>query len=157
VLSLAVLAVSRLRRSRPSKLVVKERLRVEPVRVRSSLRDRIKITFDDQEVEELGQLKAEILNSGTEVIKNAVLRFQPPKGAEILDINVAPVDGVSSVFFDSERVEVSLDYINPVKEHNHRLMLSIILTGSAENMLVHGGPLQARWGRNRPRHGTEVW
>ncbi len=85
VITIIVFIVSRKRDLRATRIVVKEIRRIEPISVRSSIKDKIKISFDGREIGELGQIDLDIYNEGKDTISNASVVIEVPAELEILD------------------------------------------------------------------------
>jgi hypothetical protein len=139
IASTAALLFSFLRRRKPSHVVVRETRFIEPVRVRSSIRERVRITFDGEEIERLGQLNAEVYNKGSEPIAHPTITVEFPSETTVLDASLADDDAAATVSIDQNRVRITCDYLNPVSDHQQRLHLSAIVSGDPGNIRVYGG------------------
>jgi hypothetical protein len=90
----------------------------------------------------LGEIEFQIYNSGSEVIKDAVLTIFFSKGAKILyslfsyGPNEAGPD--MDIRSDEQSLTFKLPYLNPVREHEHRVPLTVVIDGDPEKVFVHG-------------------
>jgi hypothetical protein len=61
------------------------------VTVEKNVKDKVKVLYEGQEVDNLYHVKCDIENTGTTVVKSQYIRFEFPKGTDILDFSFDPV------------------------------------------------------------------
>jgi hypothetical protein len=137
LISLTILIVTRLTDNRPQNIVFKELRRVSPLLVRKNIQDKIYISYNGKEVSSIGQLDAEIYNSGKTPISSFSFNISIPEGIEILDI-VSESEGNINFEINGSLITVYCNYINPFKEHKHLESISILATGLLQNLVIYG-------------------
>jgi|ERR1019366_4137647 hypothetical protein len=83
-------------RKRPKRLVIRETRNSSLIHVWPTVRSKVKITFNDQPIETLGQIGGEIFNEGSDTIQRPTFTLTLPSTAAILDAQVSPEDSVVS-------------------------------------------------------------
>jgi hypothetical protein len=140
IVSLFGLIVTIVRRTRPGKLVFAEIDKTSLIDINSRIRDRIRVTYNEQPIARLGHVRAEIFNEGSETIHNAVLELKMAEEVRILEITVVSSDGSSvECKHDGHRATISVGYINPFRDHQHTLLLSMLVDGEIPKIEVGGG------------------
>jgi hypothetical protein len=119
-------------------VVIREVRNSSLLHVPRGIRDRISITFDESRISEVGQIEAEIFNGGSETIQNPRFTLTLPEGAKILDALLTPNEGAPASVIGENFVEVRVNYLNPVREHNHRLTLSLLVDGDTAPVKATG-------------------
>lgn len=137
VLSLIVLLITRLMDKRPSRIVFKEVRKTNPISIRPGIKDKIKIIFQGREVSQLGQIESELFNEGKDPIKKPVINIEVPDSVEVLDCSTHEISK-ASIQIDKNIIILSLDYLNPYKEHKQKEIISIITSGKVDSMKVYG-------------------
>lgn len=137
VLTLVALLITRNKDFKPSRIVVKEERRIEPITVKKSIKDKISISFDGREVENLGQLFIDIYNEGNKSITNPKISIQLPSDIKILSCEFVG-SNLGSIEIDENIATVSFDYLNPYSEHKHIELLSFVTDGIADNISAQG-------------------
>jgi hypothetical protein len=61
------------------------------VTVEKNIKNKVKVLYEGQEVENLYHIKCDIENTGNTVVKSQYIRFEFPKGTDILDFSFDPV------------------------------------------------------------------
>jgi hypothetical protein len=91
LVSLIGLIISYTRKNRFQRIIFKELRKRSLVDIKKSIRNKIKITFDEKPVSGLSQIHAAIFNDGVNVIKDITLRVYLPENVTFLDVLVEPV------------------------------------------------------------------
>ena len=127
-------------RKKSSIIIIKELSKTSFINLSSKIKDRVSITYDNKLVDSIGYVKVEIYNDGFEVIKQPILTFSVPEEATILQIEVdTPVDNFEiSSEIAGNKAKVILPYLNPAKDHDHILRMSILMDGPVESLHTMG-------------------
>lgn len=139
--SLATLAYTIVRRTRPARLVFSEIGTASLIDVNARIKDRISVTFKQQPIARLGHVRAEIFNEGSATIRDAVIKLTVPDTVRILEIvTVSSADGCN-VPSDSDTREATITaaYVNPYRDHHHTLIVSLLVDGDVTKLQVSGG------------------
>jgi hypothetical protein len=125
-------------RKKPRKLVFREIRNSSVITISPAIRDRIQIRFDNRGVQSLGQIEAEIRNTGSEPILNPSFTLVVPPESTILSASMAPgLDVDSSI--QVNKVTSKWPYLNSVRDHGHVLKFSILVDGPTKIASVTGG------------------
>ncbi len=135
--SLIALVITRRRDLRPKRVVVKELRRIQPILVRPSIRERIKITFDRNDVKYLGQIEASIFNEGRDTIREPEIQIEFPKTVGIIDGTVSGNDN-GAIEWSKNVARVRYKFLNAKKEHHQVEQVSIITDGRIGSIVVTG-------------------
>lgn len=131
-------------RARPAQVVCRKVSQVSLVRIRSSARERIAVTFDGKSVDELAQVLIEISNAGSEIIRDVDLTIGFAEHTKILDYSYEADPENLEVGFEpigENRVRVLIPFLNPVRKHSHKVTTAIVCDGNIEEVsFVGGGP-----------------
>jgi len=125
-------------RKRPRRLVVREAAKSSLVRIWTSVREKIGITFEGRSIKTLGQIDFELLNEGSEVIQRPVVTFTLPDETRILDTHTAPEELQAERQMESCKVTVKLPYVNPFHDHRQVISLSVLVDGPTSPVKVAG-------------------
>jgi hypothetical protein len=140
LVSAAVLLISFIRRKRPQRIVVRELHRTTLVRIRPDVRRRIDVSFDGMRVNNLGELELEIVNDGSETIRDAHMTVTFPEGTRILE--TSQDQGMAniplSIHHEANALRLSVPYLNAYRDHGHRLVVGILLDGASQDPSVRG-------------------
>jgi hypothetical protein len=137
VLTLMAFIITRKYDFKPSRIVVEEKQRIEPVLVRKDIRERISISFDGREVNQLGQIFVDIFNEGNKTITNPILTIQFPEDIEILDGSLD--DSLSGTVEKVRNIaNIKFNFLNSRKEHRQVVKLSLVVNGAIGNIKVSG-------------------
>ena len=128
-----------LSRKKPKRLVVRESRNTSVVSIRPSVRDKIKMTFDETPIKTLGQIDGDIFNEGSEVIQQPTFALMLSEQSVVLDVLLTPLDLEGKSKIDRNKVSITLPYLNPVREHGQIVKLSLLVDGETKNMKVVGG------------------
>jgi|SRR5579864_5692292 len=126
-------------RKRPNRIVIREIRNTSVVRIRPSVRNKIKMTFDDKPIETLGQIEGEIVNDGSGVITTPKFVFTLAEDSIVLDALITPQDFGATAEIDRNTVTIALPYLNPVREDKQIVRLSLLVDGTTENIKTTGG------------------
>jgi hypothetical protein len=139
VVSLIALLVSFIKR-KTQRIVFNEIARQSLVSISKSVREKVSISFDDVPVERLSQLKAELINTGSKVIRNATVTIEVPQALTLLDVSFQGEFGkkVAKIEIKDKKVSLTLPYLNPIKPHSHKVLISILLDGRLKDLKVYG-------------------
>jgi len=135
VLTCVILLLSR---KKPQRLVIQENRNVSLIRTWPSLREKMKITFNDSLIEALSFINIEVFNKGSEVITNATFNIIFPEGCKVLETSVVADELNVQHALENNKVTITLPYINPVREHQHRVRLLILTDGTTDPIKVTG-------------------
>jgi hypothetical protein len=140
LVSLIVLIISALRRKAIQRVIFQELSRRSLVLISEQIRNKINISFDNQPVENLSQLQANVINGGLDIIKEPTLKIYVPGAKKFLDVSIEGEFGSQSATFivNDKNVEIKLPFINPVKQHSHRIIISLLMDGDMEGLQVRG-------------------
>jgi len=158
IVGLGTLTLTIIRLARPARLVFAEIGTASLIDVNARIKDRIRVTFNQQPIARLGHVRAEIFNEGSTTIRDAVIKLTVPDSVRILEIvAVSSTDGCE-IATQSETHEASITaaYVNPFRDHHHTLIVSLLLDGDVPKVQVAGGgdgwslrrsvdPLTNRW------------
>jgi hypothetical protein len=139
VVSLLALIITRGRDLRPRRVVVQELRRVEPISIRANLKDRIKITFDGNDVKSLGQIEASIFNEGKDTIKEPEISIEFPENIKVIDATVSESSANGIAEWAGNVAHLKFKFLNAKKEHRHIEKVSIITSGLIDRIKVTGG------------------
>jgi len=128
-------------KKKAQRLVYKEIRTTSLVRIKETVREKIAVSFNNEPVENLAQIETEIYNEGTRVIKDILLTFKYPKGTKVLDVpsEVTPDDMKVEKVIEGRQVQVKIPYLNPLRQHKHKVRLATVVDGKVENIKVTGG------------------
>ena len=129
-------------RKRPRLLVCREVARMSLVSIKRKARDRIAILFDDKPVANLAQMEVDVTNDSNEVIRDIALHLRFHDETRILDISYTPDPEnlqVSTQSVEANAAQITIPFMNPSREHNHRIRASIVCDGDVEGIEVLGG------------------
>jgi hypothetical protein len=134
-------------RTRPQHLVCKEVSRMSLVNVSDSAISRIEVQFDDIRVNSLTQLELDIINRGSEPIKDISLNLFLPEGTTVLDaFYTSTPEGLEVTdVVQANRVEVSIPFLNQVRHHGHKVTAHIVCDGSIEPFEIVEGANCLGW------------
>ena len=125
-------------RKRPSRLVVRELRSTSLVRIWPTVRDQIKMTFNEQPVSTLSQADAEIFNEGSDVIDRPTFTLSLASGSRVLGAIVVPAEVGAQVEIEDSKVIIRLPYLNPMRDHGQVLRLSVLADGDTDQIIVSG-------------------
>jgi hypothetical protein len=125
-------------RKRPNRLVVRELRSSSLVRVWPTVRNQIKMTFNEQPVSTLAQADAEIFNEGSDVIDRPTFTLSLATGSKVLGAIVVPAEFGAQVDIEGSTVTITLPYLNPAREHGQLLKLSVLADGDTDQIIVSG-------------------
>jgi len=141
IVSLIGLLLSLLLRKKPNRLVCKDVSRTSLVKIREEIRDKINVSFNNNPVKNLAQVEMEILNKGSEVIRDILLTVKFSKNTRVLDksFEVVPENlAVTTDSIGSNQIKIKIPFLNPFHPHKHRIKLNIICDGDIEKYKVIG-------------------
>ncbi len=138
VVSLLTVIITRRSDFRPRRVVVQELRRVEPISIRVDIKDRIKITFDGNDVKSLGQIEASIFNEGRDTITEPEIRIEFPENITVIDATVSESTNGSAEWAGNV-AHLKFKFLNAKKEHKHTEKVSIITSGLIDRLKVTGG------------------
>lgn len=127
-----------LTRKKPKKIIVRDIYESSLVRIWPSVKKKISLTFEGKTIDTLGQVDLEIFNEGSEVIKNPTFMIVFPKTSRVLDVLLRPQDGKPTREIKNNNVTISIDYLNPMREHNHVLFVSFLVDGATAPIKAEG-------------------
>lgn len=118
-------------------IIVEEKRYIEPLSIHSNIKNKVKIHFDNNEVEELGQIFLKIYNKSNKVIENPFINIILPQNLKILDVNI---DGARTSNIEvAENVStIKFPFLNSYKEHQEMQTVSLIANGYIDEIEVHG-------------------
>jgi hypothetical protein len=126
-------------RKKPKRLVIRESRNTSVVTIRPSVRDKIKMTFDDKPIKTLGQIDGDIFNEGSDVIQRPTFSLTLSEKSVVLDVSVTPQESEIETKIDRNTLSITLPYLNPIREHGQILKLSLLVDGDTQNMRAVGG------------------
>ena len=138
VLSLTALIITRRKDIKPSRIVIEEKRRIEPIVVKKDIKNKISISYDGRKVDELGQIIVDIYNEGNKAITNPSLTIQFPEAIEILNGELVNSNS-GTVEVDKNTASISFNFLNSIKEHRQVEQLSLVTSGVADKIKVNGG------------------
>ncbi|MDQ3802540.1 MAG: hypothetical protein M3416_01600 [Acidobacteriota bacterium] len=114
-------------RKRPNRLVINELRKARLIDVRDEVGDKVQITYSGKPVEILWQVNLEIFNEGVDAIKGAEISCSLPEGVNILEISLISSTGAlpAETNISENKATIKLPYVNPYREHQHVIKLSI--------------------------------
>ena len=130
-------------RKQPKKLVIREVKNSSLIKIWPGIRDKITVSFGDRQVGSLGQMEIELLNSGSEVIEHASCTLQLSKDAHVLGTVLRPEYIESTTLIEDSTIKINIPYLNPMREHEQVMKLSILVEGDAE--LVDASGMGQGW------------
>lgn len=117
-------------RKKPKRIVVTEFPPLSLLRIQPEMRHRIRTTFDDRPVNLLSSGVYELLNEGSEPIRNAVLTLTLPEETTVLKVAVwPPASDPQCEIVRPNEVKATLPYLNPFREHKHRVFVQVLADG----------------------------
>lgn len=138
IISSVLYLISRLRKIKPARATVREIRRIEPIKVRPSIKNKVVITFGGNEIEKLAQYELEIYNEGHNVINDGQIKVILDSKNKILDVSCDDKeDNIETSFSDNEAI-IKWKYLNPFREHKQKNLLSIIFSGDAKKLELKG-------------------
>jgi hypothetical protein len=128
-------------RKRPNRLAYSEIDKSSLIDINTKIRDRIKVTYNQQPIERLGHVRAEIYNEGSTTIHNATFTLRVSEPVRILEIAaVSSADGCQVACQSDERqATITASYVNPYRDHNHTLVVSMLVDGNIPKIEISGG------------------
>ena len=102
------------------------------------MRDKIKVTFADLPIQSLAQFDAELFNEGSETIQRAALTVTFPNATGVLDARISPDDSGAVCEIQDNRVNITLPYLNSIRDHKQRLTLTALANGDTSKVTVSG-------------------
>lgn len=109
-------------------------------RIHPAFRKNVKVLFNGKRVEVLSNLKLEINNSGSEVVKDPEIIFEFPIETKILNYDLFPK--IIGAKFETKNNEfyLKLPFINSFKDHDQKLVLMFIVDGESSFKVNGIGP-----------------
>jgi hypothetical protein len=140
IISLIAFIVTALKRTSPPKIVFKEISRQSLGIADSKERDRITMAFDDQPVDKLSRLRANVTNKGSEVVKDPIIKIRIPDEARFLDASIDGEFGTQQTTIDIESniITLRMPFLNPVKPHSHVGKVVLLVDGELDGLQVTG-------------------
>lgn len=137
----ALVAIGLLVRSRkkPKKLVFREVINTSVVSIWPSVRDKVKMTFDGEPIERLGQIQGEIYNSGSDTIQNPAISLTLSEDSVVLGVLLTPQDFDTEKIISRNTVTITFPYLNSVRDHRQIVKVSLLVDGPTEVIAVKGG------------------
>ena len=126
-------------RKKPKRIVLREVRNTSVVSIWPTVRNKIKMTFEDKPIQSLGQIEADIFNSGSEAIQQPTFTLTLPEESVVLGILLTPDNSETQCKFDRNKIIIALPYLNPVREHKQIVKLSLLTDGRTKIIEVTGG------------------
>lgn len=125
-------------RKRPNIIIVQDITHSSLIRVWPSIREKIKLTFNDQPITTLGQIDLKVFNNGSDVIKDSSFEIMLPKDSKILGAEIEPQDAIPKTAIKDNCVVVAIQHLNPAREHDQFVYVSILVDGETSPLKVTG-------------------
>jgi hypothetical protein len=126
-------------RRKPRRIVLREVRNTSVVSIWPTVRNKIKMTFEDKPIQSLGQIEGDIFNSGSEAIQHPTLTLTLPEESVVLGVLLTPDNSEAQCKFDRNKIIIVLPYLNPVREHKQIVRLSLLTDGRTKIIDVTGG------------------
>ncbi len=126
-------------RKRPNKIIVRLTAASSLISVWREIKEKTRITFNDQVVNSLGKLDLIIFNNGSEVIKDISLTLNTFSDSVALDVLVKPFSLGVTTSIEGGTIKFNIPYLNPKREHDQIIEISVLLDGQADPIKVLGG------------------
>lgn len=131
--------IDRARRKRPLRVIVEETERRNLSRVHAELKDRVRATFDGEEIAALNAVRLRVFNDGSELIDGVAFVVDLQGVHRILDIGIdASGCGDAQASHRATQAEIELGYLNPWREHKQQVDIEILVDGPIELVTVRG-------------------
>lgn len=111
------------------------------INIRKELRDRIRVTYNDQQVHALGFSQVEVFNPGFDVIRNATINLSlSGKSSRIIDVAaVSSLDQCQiSTTVEAHTAAISAPFLNPYRGHQHTLVIALTYDGDPKKVRITG-------------------
>jgi len=91
-------------RRKPKRVVLREIRNTSVVNIWPNVRHKIKMTFDDKAINTLGQIDADIFNTGSEPVQQPTLLVTLPSKSVVLDVRLGPQSSQARATIDGNKV-----------------------------------------------------
>ena len=141
MVTLAALVFAIIQRTRPARLVFSELVTASLIDINTKIRDRITVTYNQQPIARLGHVRAEIFNDGSTIIRDAVVTLTVPDSVRILEVAaISSADGCHvDTQHDDRQATITAPYVNPLRDHRHTLVVSMLVDGNVADITASGG------------------
>lgn len=126
-------------RKKPKRIILCEVRNTSVVNIWPSVRHKIKMTFDDKPIDTLGQIDADIFNTGSEPVQQPTFVVTLPTKSVVLDVQLGPESSQGQTTIDGNKVAITFPYLNPIREHKQVVTLSLLIDGGTKIIDVAGG------------------
>ena len=139
LIAVGTLIFNYIRRRRPSRILIREIQNSSLLSVPDVIRDEIEVTFEKRPIQQVGEIFVQIFNDGSETIRQPKFFLTLPQNANILAAHAfRPCEGQLKYAIKGNTVGLTLDFLNPVREHKHRLAVVILADGDTKNVTATG-------------------
>lgn len=142
IVSTVLLIRTELRRRRPQIIYFEERANTSLLSYDPVLRDQTEISFGETRVAALSLVEGCIYNSGTDVAREITVWMRFPSETRVLQ---AFLSGNSreqeiQVAIEDSSARLDIPYLNPEREHGHRLCVALFVDGKSTVEFAGSGP-----------------